>query len=169
MKRTRALDILAQAGVPHEAREFAATDFTAEEVAEKLGLPLATVFKTLLVRGERSGLAFALTPGDARLSLSKLARAMGDKRAEMVDVDDLFRLTGYLKGGCSPLGAKRTLPVFIDRSAMAHARICVSAGLRGLQVLIAPDDLQRVARAVVADICEGELLDGTFRSRASSE
>lgn len=156
MKRTRALDILARAGVPHEVREFAATDFTAEEVAEKLGLPLGMVFKTLLVKGERKGLVFALTPGDARLSLSKLAKAMGDKRAELVDVDDLFRLTGYLKGGCSPLGAKRNFPVFIDRSAMTHGRICISAGLRGLQVLIAPDDLQRVTQAVIADICEGE-------------
>ncbi|GIV84286.1 MAG: Cys-tRNA(Pro)/Cys-tRNA(Cys) deacylase [Candidatus Roseilinea sp.] len=156
MKRTRALDILAKAGVPHEVREFAASEFTVAEAAEKLGLPLRMVFKTLLVRGERTGLAFALTPGDARLSLSKLARAMGDKRAELVAVEDLFRFTGYLKGGCSPLGAKRDFPVFMEQSAMAHARICVSAGLRGVQVLIAPADLQRVTRATIADLCEGE-------------
>ncbi|WP_169239165.1 Cys-tRNA(Pro) deacylase [Candidatus Roseilinea sp. NK_OTU-006] len=156
MKRTRALDILAKAGVPHEVREFAAREFTVEEAAEKLGLSLSLVFKTLLVRGERKGLVFALTPGDARLSLSKLAKAMGDKRAELVDVEDLFRLTGYLKGGCAPLGAKRDFPVFMDQSAMAHARICVSAGLRGLQVLIAPADLQRMTRATLADLCEGE-------------
>ncbi|MCS6847741.1 MAG: Cys-tRNA(Pro) deacylase [Anaerolineae bacterium] len=154
MKRTRALDILARAGIPHEVREFAAHEFTVEEAAEKLGLPLGMVFKTLLVRGERKGLVFALTPGDAQLSLSKLAKAMGDKRAELADVEDLFRLTGYLKGGCAPLGAKRDFPVFMDQSAMAHARICVSAGLRGVQVLIAPADLQRVTRAIVADIRE---------------
>ncbi len=156
MKRTRALDILAKAGVPHEVREFAASEFTVEEAAEKLGLSLSTVFKTLLVKGERKGLAFALTPGDAQLSLSKLAKAMGDKRAELVAVENLFRLTGYLKGGCSPLGAKRDFPVFMDQSAMAHVCICVSAGLRGVQVLIAPADLQRVTRAIVADIREGE-------------
>ncbi|MFC1464840.1 MAG: Cys-tRNA(Pro) deacylase [Candidatus Brachytrichaceae bacterium NZ_4S206] len=156
MKRTRALDILAKAGIPHEVCEFAASEFTVEEAAEKLGLPLGTVFKTLLVRGERKGLVFALTPGDAQLSLSKLAKVMGDKRAELVAVEDLFRLTGYLKGGCSPLGAKRDFPVFMDQSAMAHARICVSAGLRGVQVLIAPADLQRVTRAIVADIRESE-------------
>ncbi|MFN4294276.1 MAG: aminoacyl-tRNA deacylase [Thermoflexales bacterium] len=156
MKRTRALDILAKAGAPHEVREFTASEFTVEEAAEKLGLPLRMVFKTLLVRGERKGLAFALIPGDARLSLSKLARVMGDKRAELVAVEDLFRLTGYFKGGCAPLGAKRDFPVFVDQSAMAHARICVSAGLRGVQVLIAPADLQRVTRATVADLCEGE-------------
>lgn len=156
MKRTRALDILTKAGVSHEVREFAASEFTVEEAAEQLGLSLSMVFKTLLVRGERKGLVFALTPGDTQLSLSKLAKAMGDKRAELVAVEDLFRLTGYLKGGCSPLGAKRDFPVFMDQSAMVHARICVSAGLRGVQVLIAPTDLQRVTRAIVADIRESE-------------
>ncbi len=155
MKRTRALDILAKAGIPHEVREFAASEFTVEEAAAQLGLPLGVLFKTLLVRGERRGLVFALVPGDAQLSLSKLARAMGDKHAELVDVEDLFRLTGYLKGGCSPLGARRNFPVYMDASAGRHARIGVSAVLRGVQVLVAPTDLQRITQATVADIREG--------------
>lgn len=154
MKRTRALDILMQANIPHEVREFEATDFTVEEAAAALGLPLNMVFKTLVAQGERKGLVMALVPGDAQLSLSKLARAMGDKRAEMIDVDDLFRVTGYLKGGCSPLGAKRNFPVFIDETAILHDRISVSAGLRGVQMLLAPEDLQRATNATLADLCE---------------
>ncbi|MCL6509360.1 MAG: Cys-tRNA(Pro) deacylase [Anaerolineae bacterium] len=154
MKRTPALDILARSNVLHEVREFAATEFTVEEAAEKLNLPLDMCFKTLLVQGERRGLAFALVPGDAQLSLRKLARAMGDKRVEMTDANDLFRLTGYLKGGCSPLGARRNFPVYMDQSAMQHERISVSAGLRGVQMLIAPADLQRLTRAILADIRE---------------
>ena len=154
MKRTPALDILARCNVPHQVREFAATEFTVEEAAEKLNLPLAVCFKTLLARGKRRGLVFALVPGDAQLSLRKLARAMSDKRAEMCDADDLFRLTGYLKGGCSPLGARRNLPVYMDESAMQYRQISVSAGLRGVQMLIAPADLQRLTRAILADIRE---------------
>ncbi len=114
-------------------REFKASEFTVEETAKRLNLPLDMLFKTLVAEGERKGLVMALVPGDAQLSLSKLAKAMGDKRAEMIDVDDLFRVTGYLKGGCSPLGAKRAFPVFMDEDALLHDRISVSAGLRGVQ------------------------------------
>lgn len=154
MKRTRALDILDEANIAYEVREFEATDFTAEEAAEKLALPLDMVFKTLLVQGERRGIVMALVPGDARLSLSKLSRAMGDKRAELVDAADLFRLTGYLKGGCSPLGARRAFPVYMDETAVLHDRICVSAGRRGVQMLLAPSDLQRITGATLADLCD---------------
>ena len=152
MQRTKALDLLTQAKIPHEVREFAATEFTVEETSEHLGIPLNQLFKTLVVKGERRGIVMALVSGDAQLSLSKLAKAMGDKRAEMIDVDDLFRVTGYLKGGCSPLGARKAFPVFMDQSAMTHARISVSAGLRGVQMLLAPADLQRMTRATVADL-----------------
>jgi Cys-tRNA(Pro)/Cys-tRNA(Cys) deacylase len=154
MRRTRAIEILERNKVPYELREFSATEFTVEEAARELDLPLSSLFKTLLVRGERKGLTFALVPGDTQLSLSKLAKAMGDKRCEMVDIEDLFRLTGFLKGGCSPLGAKRNFPVYMDQSAMQHDRISVSAGLRGVQMLVAPADLKRVASATLADIVD---------------
>ena len=152
MKRTKALDILEKAKILHEVREFKASEFTVEETAAALNLPLNMLFKTLVAEGERKGLVMALVPGDAQLSLSKLAKAMGDKRAEMIDVDDLFRVTGYLKGGCSPLGAKRNFPVFLDEDALLHERISVSAGLRGVQMLLAPADLQRIANAIVVDL-----------------
>jgi Cys-tRNA(Pro)/Cys-tRNA(Cys) deacylase len=152
MKRTKALDILDKANIAHEVREFDASEFTVEETSEKLGLPLNVLFKTLVVKGERKGLAMALVQGNAQLSLSMLAKAMGDKRCEMIDVDDLFRVTGYLKGGCSPLGAKKNFPVYLDASALEHDRISVSAGLRGVQMLLAPHDLIRAANATVAEI-----------------
>lgn len=152
MKKTRAIERLDRAGIAYEVRSFDAVEFTAEEAADKLGLPLDHMFKTLVARGERKGVVMAVVPGSGELSLRKLAAAMGDKRVEMVDVDELFKLTGYLKGGCSPLGARRDYPVFLDASAMRHARISVSAGQRGLQVLIAPADLARAARATVTDL-----------------
>lgn len=158
MKRTKALDALAAAKVVHEVREFAASAFTAEETARELGLPLAMLFKTLVVRGERRGVMLALVSGERELSLRKLAQAAGDKRAEMVDVAELPRLTGYLKGGCSPLGIKvggRTgYPTFIDASAFTHERISISAGLRGVQVLLDPRDLARLTNATTADLAD---------------
>jgi Cys-tRNA(Pro)/Cys-tRNA(Cys) deacylase len=117
-----------------------------------LGLPLNMLHKTLVVKGEKKGIVMAVVPGDHELSLRKLAKAMGDKSAEMIDVEDLFRLTGYLKGGCSPLGARKAFPVYLDAGAMAHERISVSAGQRGLQMLLAPADLARLTRAVVIDL-----------------
>ncbi|MEO6061344.1 MAG: aminoacyl-tRNA deacylase [Thermoflexales bacterium] len=159
MKRTKALDALAAAKVAHELREFEASEFTAEETARELGLSLAILFKTLVVRGERRGVMLALVSGERELSLRKLAQAAGDKRVEMVDVAELPRLTGYLKGGCSPLGIKvggRTgYPTFIDASAFSYERISISAGLRGVQVLLDPRDLARLTNATTADLADG--------------
>jgi Cys-tRNA(Pro)/Cys-tRNA(Cys) deacylase len=160
MKRTRAIDILERARISYELREFSAVEFTVEETSERLGLPLNVLFKTLVAEGEHKGMVMALVPGNAQLSLSKLAKAMGDKRCSMIDVEDLFRITGYLKGGCSPLGAKKALPVFIDSSALQLERVAVSAGLRGLQMLLRPQDLQAVTRGTVT-----ELRDTTIGNR----
>ncbi len=152
MKRTRAIDLLTQAKIQFEVREFEANEFTVEETAQHLDLALDMLFKTLVAKGERKGLVMALVDGNSQLSLSKLAKAMGDKRAEMIDVEDLFRVTGYLKGGCSPLGARKAFPVYIDQTAFEHPLISVSAGLRGVQMLLAPADLQKITRAMVADL-----------------
>ena len=154
MKKTKALEMVARSGLPHEVRAFAATEYTAEEAARELGLPLHVVFKTLLATGERRGTVLAVVPGDHSLSLRKLAEAMGDKRAEMVDLNDLTRLTGYLKGGVSPLGTKRSFPVFLDQRAFQQAYISVSAGQRGLQIIIAPAHLQQIAQATVVDLVD---------------
>jgi Cys-tRNA(Pro)/Cys-tRNA(Cys) deacylase len=159
MKRTRAIEMLEAAGIPYDLREFVASEFTVEETARELGLPLEIMFKTLVVQGERRGLVMALVPGDAQLSLSKLAKAIGDKRCDMIDVEELFRVTGYLKGGCSPLGARKAFPVYLHESAILHERICVSAGLRGVQMMLTPDDLLRAANGRYADLVEQSASD----------
>lgn len=152
MKRTRAIEILETQKIPHNLYEFQASEFTVEETAAALNLPLDMLYKTLVVKGERKGLMMALVPGDAQLSLSKLAKASGDKRCDMIDVEDLFRHTGYLKGGCSPLGARKQFPVFIDATALTRPHISISAGLRGLQIVLSPNDLVKVTRATVSDL-----------------
>ena len=154
MKKTRAIEILDKAGIAYELRSFEASEFTADEAAEKMGLPPEDIWKTLVARGERKGVVMAIVPGPRTLSLRKLAQAIGDKRADMVDVSELMRLTGFLKGGVSPLGGRREYPIYIDASVQAHARVSISAGQRGLQILIAPADLIRATRGVVADLSE---------------
>ncbi len=154
MKKTKAIELLDKAGTPYELRSFEASEFTAEEAAEKMGLPPGDIWKTLVARGERRGVVMAIVPGPRSLSLRKLAQAIGDKRAEMVDVSELMRLTGFLKGGVSPLGGRREYPIYIDATIREHARVSISAGQRGLQILIAPDDLIRATRGTVADLIE---------------
>lgn len=152
MKKTRAIELLEQAGVAYDIRSFSAEEFTAEEAARELGVDPATLFKTLVARGERRGIVLAMVPANATLSLRKLAALMDDKRAELIDLKDLARLTGYVKGGVSPLGGKRPYPVYLDQSAMEHPAICLSAGQRGLQMVVAPADLVALARAAVGDL-----------------
>jgi Cys-tRNA(Pro)/Cys-tRNA(Cys) deacylase len=152
MKRTRAIEILTEKSVAFEVRAFEAARFTAEEAAEALQLPLASIFKTLVVRGSAAGEAMALVPGDRELNLRKLAAACGEKRVDLVPVQELQRLTGYLKGGVSPLGGKRVLPIYIDASARQCSLISISAGLRGVQILIAPEALIRASGARVAEL-----------------
>ena len=154
MKRTKAIEILDAAKVPYELAQFEAVDFSAEEAAKKLGLPLDCVFKTLVTRGEKCGVIMALLPGNKELSLKKLAHVLGEKKMEMVQVDELMRLTGYLKGGCSPLGGKKKYPIYIDHSVVQKPRISISAGQRGLQILIDPRNLIAAAEAEISDLCD---------------
>ncbi|MBM3450908.1 MAG: aminoacyl-tRNA deacylase [Armatimonadetes bacterium] len=156
MKRTRAIQILQERGVAHEVRAFAAEAFTAEEAARALGLPAGSLFKTLVARGERRGVVLALVPADAQLSLRKLAAAAGDRRMEMVGVAELMPLTGYHKGGVSPLGGRRAWPTYVDGSARRWSSISISAGQRGLQILLAPDALAGLCDVTYADLAEAE-------------
>ena len=151
MHRTKALEILAAKGIVCEVCAFKASSFTAEEVAESLGIPLSHVYKTLVVRGKK-GEAMAVVPGDRELNLKKLAAQRGEKSMELLPLEDLHRLTGYLKGGCSPLGSKKAMPLYLDRSAAACERISVSAGLRGVQMMIKPADLLAAAGGEWAEL-----------------
>ena len=152
--KTHAAQILDRAGIPYEIREFPEEELGAAEAAEKLHIPLGQVFKTLVVRGDRTGIILACIPGTATLSLKALAKVSGNKRVEMAGKDEVHRLTGYIRGGVSPLGGKKAFPVFLDRSALEQPMVSVSAGMRGMQLFLAPQDLVRAARATVADIGE---------------
>ncbi len=160
--KTNAVRILEHLGIAHRlvAYEVDEDDLSATAAAAKIGLPAERVFKTLALRGASGGVFFACVPGDAEIDLKKAARVAGEKSVELLSLKDLTPTTGYLRGGCSPLGAKRKFPVYVDETAQLFEEISVSAGLRGLQVLLAPDDLVRaaseqpggVARASYADL-----------------
>ena len=152
--KTNAARMLDRLGIPYELLTYPVDerDLSAAHVAEVTGIPLAQLYKTLVVRGDRTGVFMAVIPGGAELDLKAAAAVSGNKRAEMVHLREVFDLTGYVRGGCSPLGAKKPYPVYCDESIAQHARICVSAGRRGEQLALAPSDLVRAAEAVMAHL-----------------
>jgi Cys-tRNA(Pro)/Cys-tRNA(Cys) deacylase len=158
--KTRAMQLLDKAGITYETREFREVELSAEEVTEKLGIPLHQVFKTLVVRGDRTGVILACLPGTMTLSLRALARVSGNKQVELVETDEILRLTGYIRGGVSPLGGKKAYPVYLEASALDQPKLSISAGMRGLQILLAPNDLARVAGATVDVIGEPAGISG---------
>ena len=115
-------------------------------------MPIEMVFKTLVARGDKNGVLMAVIPGAMELDLKALASASGNKRVEMVHLKEVQSLTGYVRGGCSPLGAKKDYPVYLDAHANAQETIAISAGVRGEQLLLAPVDLVRAATAKIAEI-----------------
>jgi Cys-tRNA(Pro)/Cys-tRNA(Cys) deacylase len=141
LEKTNAARILDGLGVPYELRAYAVDedDLSAESVARKVGLPEAQVFKTLVVRGERTGVCFAVIPAGTELDLKALARARGDKSADVVPLKEVLGLTGYIRGGVTVLGAKKDYPVVIDETAILFDVISVSAGQRGLQLFVHPE------------------------------
>ncbi|EJP31486.1 MAG: Cys-tRNA(Pro) deacylase [Selenomonas artemidis] len=154
IQKTNAARILDRCGISYELLTYPVdeSDLSAVHVAEVTGIPLERLYKTLVVRGDRTGIFMAVVPGGGELDLKAAAAASGNKRAEMVHLKEVFDLTGYVRGGCSPLGAKKAYPVYLDESALAHERICISAGRRGEQIELAPGDLVRAADAVTVKI-----------------
>ncbi len=154
IQKTNAVRILDRCGISYELLTYPVdeSDLSAVHVAEVMGIPLERLYKTLVVRGDRTGIFMAVVPGGGELDLKAAAAASGNKRAEMVHLKEVFDLTGYVRGGCSPLGAKKAYPVYLDESALAHERICISAGRRGEQIELAPGDLVRAADAVTVKI-----------------
>ncbi len=152
--KTNAARILEDLGVDHELRSYAVDleDLTAVSVAAKIGLPPEQVFKTLVAHGDRHGVCLALVAGDDVLDLKALARATGDRRCELVALKDVLPLTGYVRGGVTALACKKSYPVFIDETAQLHTTISVSAGARGLQILLAPDDYVRAVHGIYAPL-----------------
>lgn len=143
-------------GIAFELREYEVDpeDLSAETVAAKIGFPIGQTLKTLVARGDRTGVMMAVIPGDAALDLKALAKASGDRKVETVALKEVEPLTGYVRGGVTALGAKRVFPVIVDEFAQLYDRISVSAGRRGLQVLMAPEDYARAVDAVWAPIAK---------------
>ena len=156
--KTNAARLLDQMGIQYELRAYEVdpNDLAAETVAAKIGLPAEQVFKTLVARlvGDvgHNGVAMAVIPGDQELDLKALAAAAGVKKMELVPVKELQSLTGYIRGGVTALAGKREYPVFVDETIELFDVVSVSAGMRGLQLLIAPGDYLRAVKGTVAGI-----------------
>jgi Cys-tRNA(Pro)/Cys-tRNA(Cys) deacylase len=140
--KTNAARLLDQLGIRYELREYEVDpdDLTAETVAAKIGLPAGQVFKTLVARGDRNGVCMAVIPGNAELDLKALAVASGDRKIQLIPVKELQSLTGYIRGGITALVGKRDDPVYADETIELFDTISISAGVRGLQILLAPAD-----------------------------
>jgi Cys-tRNA(Pro)/Cys-tRNA(Cys) deacylase len=154
---TNAARALSRLGVRFELRsyEVGAEHRSAAEVAAAVGMDPATVFKTLVALGDRGGHCMAVIPATGELDLKALARASGDRKVTMVPLKDVQPLTGYVRGGVTALAAKRAFPVFVDDSALQHPAIAVSAGRKGLQLVLAPADYVRATEAVTARLVMG--------------
>ncbi len=150
--KTNAVRLLDQLAIRYELREYEVDpeNLAAQTVAAKIGLPAQQVFKTLVARGDRNGICMAVIPGDAELDLKALAAASGDRKVQLVPVKELQALTGYIRGGVTALAAKKDFPVYADESIESFDTISISAGLRGMQILIAPHDYLNVTKATLA-------------------
>lgn len=149
MKKTNAARILDRQKVSYSLKEYQVDedDLSAENVARTLGLPPAQVFKTLVARGDKSGVIIVSIPGGGELDLKALAKASGNKKVEMVHLREIKPLTGYIRGAVSPLGIKGNYPYYLDAAAFKFPQIVVSSGVRGLQITMAPQDLAAVTAA----------------------
>jgi Cys-tRNA(Pro)/Cys-tRNA(Cys) deacylase len=155
-QKTNAVRLLEQLKIAYELREYEVDpeDLAAETVAAKIELPPEQVFKTLLARGDRNGLCMAVIPGNAELDLKALAAATGDRKIQLVPVKELQALTGYIRGGVTAMAGKKDYPVFVDETVELFDVISISAGIRGMQVLLAPGDYIKATKAVVAALAQ---------------
>ena len=156
MGKTNAIRLVEQGQIPYREAHypFDESDLSGLHAAEAIGLPPEQVFKTLVARGERTGIAVFCIPVCSGLDLKKAARATGDKKVELVHVKELLSLTGYIRGGCSPVGMKKKSPTFLDETALLFEEIAVSAGERGHQMLLSPERLAQFIQAELLDLTE---------------
>jgi len=154
IKKTNAARILDNLKINYEVKSYEVDeeDLSAVHVAETMGLDIKNIFKTLVARGDKTGVIMAVINGGDEVDLKALARASGNKSVEMVAMKELQPLTGYIRGGCSPLGTKKEYPVYLDSKAMNQEKISISAGVRGEQLILSPADLVKAAKAVVVEI-----------------
>ena len=143
MSKTNAARLLDSEGIPYELVSYDVdeSDLSASSVAAKLGQDIDQIYKTLVLRGDKTGVFICIIPGNEELDLKKAAKISGNKNAGMVQMKEILELTGYIRGGCSPVGMKKRYSTYIDENCILYDQIYVSAGIRGLQLKIAPDDL----------------------------
>jgi Cys-tRNA(Pro)/Cys-tRNA(Cys) deacylase len=156
MKKTNAIRILEQAKVDFQLIEYQydPENLDVAKIAMDNELELAIIYKTLIAKGDKTGPLVAVVPGDQSLSLKKLAGLSGNKKIALLPIKDLQKTTGYVRGGCSPIGLRKTLPVYIDQRALALEQIFVNAGTRGLLFGCTPNTLINLSQATTADICQ---------------
>jgi Cys-tRNA(Pro)/Cys-tRNA(Cys) deacylase len=156
--KTNAVRLLDQMRIGYQLREYTVDpeDLAAETVAAKIGLPAQQVFKTLVARGDRNGIFMAVIPGNAELDLKALAQASGDRKVQLAPVKELQSLTGYIRGGVTALAGKKDYPVYVDETIELFDVISISAGVRGMQILLAPADYLRATRATVAPLAHSK-------------
>jgi Cys-tRNA(Pro)/Cys-tRNA(Cys) deacylase len=154
--KTNAVRLLDDLKILYELREYEVDpeDLSAETVARKIGLPAEQVFKTLVVKGDRSGVSLAVIPGDAELDLKALSKLTGDRKMELAPLKEVQPLTGYIRGGVTALASKKDYPVYLDETAILFDVISISAGVRGTQILLKPDDYLRAVHATLGEIAK---------------
>ena len=154
IEKTNAARLLDRAKIPYKLipYEFDENDLAAQHVADSLGQDIARVFKTLVLHGDRTGYLVCVIPGNCEVDLKALAKVSGNKKVEMIPMKDLLGVTGYIRGGCSPIGMKKAFPTYFHATALEFDTIYVSAGVRGMQVEISPSDLIAFVCASVADV-----------------
>lgn len=143
MVKTNAMRLLDRAKIKYDTKKYQVDekDLSGTHAADLMGVDHDSVYKTLVLKGEKTGYLVCCIPVDGELDLKKVARAAGDKKVEMLHMKDLQSVTGYIRGGCSPIGMKKRFPTFVEERALSYTQIAVSAGLRGQQIVIAPQDL----------------------------
>lgn len=156
MNKTNAMRLLDQAGIPYNAMEYEVDEdnLSGEHVAMQIGMPKEQVFKTLVAKGDRIGIVVFCIPVALELNIKKAAMVTGDKKIEMLHVKDILAVTGYIRGGCSPIGMKKKYPIYMDETAILFDEITVSAGVRGYQLCVPRELLVEYIDATLCDIAE---------------
>ena len=154
MVKTNAMRLLTAAKIPFTVKEYPVdeNDLSGTHVADSIGADYDTVYKTLVLKGDKTGYLVCCIPVDAELDLKKVAKAAKDKKVDMIPMKDLLGLTGYVRGGCSPIGMKKTFPTYIEDTAVLYDEIAVSAGVRGAQIIINPEKLREFTDAQFASL-----------------
>ena len=154
IKKTNAARLLDQLNIEYQLipYEIDENDLGATHIAQQLGQPIERIFKTLVLRGDKTGLFVCVIPGTEEVDLKKAAKVTGNKKAEMIHVKELLPLTGYIRGGCSPIGMKKPLPTYFHQSVTDYDKVYCSAGQRGQQFCISPADLVKAAHGTICDL-----------------